>query len=268
MNTSEPTGYENEPDEIFSPLPADLSPTVFHIETEQIREDCRYYHQLLEKHQSRSILELGCGTGRILEYLFDKGRNIFGIDYSREMLTFSKKSRYAPTAEMDMRRLGFSCCFDTVLIPHNTLNLISSLEDISDCLAEVKRVLVAGGILILHLFVPDRELKKHPGRRHFQFSLFDILPGKKLIKETIRVYTPEKEQLLLEERYKFRSFNAPEENRNYSHSLQLAAFPFKKWNTILEDNGFQLVTAHGDFSGSPFIDGKTSSLIITVRSEG
>ena len=251
MDTSEPTGYENEPAEVFSPLPGDLYPTVFHIETDQLREDLLFYQNTLIKHQSRTILELGCGTGRVIEYLYDRGFNIAGIDYSRNMLGFSKTSRYAPTAEMDMRRLGFSCCFDTVLVPHNTLNLIGDIEDINTCLAEIRRVLLSDGILALQLFIPDNELREHPGKRYFQFSLFDILPKKKLLKETVRIYSPEKEQLLLEERYKFRSFNAPQENRNYRHILKLAAFSFRKWKDILVDQGFRILTAHCDFTGTP-----------------
>lgn len=265
MDTNEPTGYENEPDEVFSPLPADLYPTVFHIETEQTREDCRYYHQILKEQQSRSILELGCGTGRIQEYLYEKGWNITGIDYSREMLRFSRKTRYSPTAEMDMRRLGFSCCFDTVLIPHNTLNLIGSINDITSCLMEVRHILNPGGILALHLFVPDKELLKYPGKRHFQFSLFDILPKKKLIKETIRVYSPEKEELMLEERYKFRSINAPEENRDFSHCLKLAAYSFAAWKQLLKNTGFRIITAHGDFSNTPFLEERSSMLVIKAQ---
>ena len=265
MDASEPTGYENEPEEQFSPLPADLYPTVFHIETDLIREDSRYYNRLLNDYQCRSILELGCGTGRVLEYLYERGLNITGIDCSREMLCFSKKSRFCPTAEMDMRKLGFSCCFDAVLIPHNTLNLIGKIDDINACLAEIRRVLLPHGLLVLHLFVPNIELTEHPEKRHFQFSLFDILPKKKLIKETVRVYEPENEELTLEERYKFRSFNAPKENRNFRQILKLAALPFKKWKNILENSGFQIVAAHSDFSGTPFIDGKTASLIVTLR---
>ncbi len=54
--------------------------------------DARYFPILQHLHKSASILELGCGHGRILSYLQNKGfTNAKGIDISEEQITIARK---------------------------------------------------------------------------------------------------------------------------------------------------------------------------------
>ena len=69
MSSNEPTGYENEPEEIFIPLPAQLYPALYHLEMSEFQDDRNFYVKKLAEHGCRHVLELGCGTGRISEHL-------------------------------------------------------------------------------------------------------------------------------------------------------------------------------------------------------
>lgn len=262
---NEPTGYENEPDEKFLPLPAELYSSLFHHQTVDSPEEKSYYQDILTYHYCQDILELGCGTGRICEHLMSAGFRHYGIDISREMLDFSRSFRQVPTVQMDMTRLGFKRVFDAVIIPCNSLNLLGNEKEIIQCLSEIRQVLRGPGLLILHLFVPDLLLMDSPGERIFQFSLFDLPEERRLIKETIRIYDPEQSHVILEERYKIRHSATSRGPENYTQSLTLAAFSSYKWFSIIRNSGFSVLSSHSHFNHTPFLENRDSTLLVVAQ---
>jgi len=266
MNPQEATGYENEPDECFTPLPSDLYCYFFDLEMGNKRDDCIYYQRLLEQHHCQTILELGCGTGRIVEFLNSKGYKAFGIDNSHEMLTYNRDQRMSSVAEMDMCHLGFNNAFDAVIIPHNTLNLLNDETLISQCLKETKRVLTENGLLIIQLFSLTKSLTDQAHRRLFQFALFDIPDNGKLVKESIKTYYPETDRLLMEERYKVRLFDTPSLNRNYNQFLPLTVYSPARWLDIIEQSGFNIYSVHSGHNSEVFNYGRDSTLLISAHS--
>ena len=50
---------------------------------------------LIELNNYKSILEAGCGTGRWIGSLEKKGREIFGLDYSFDMMKIPKSEKSA-----------------------------------------------------------------------------------------------------------------------------------------------------------------------------
>lgn len=267
MGPNEPTGYENEPDEIFLPLPAQLYCSLYHLEMSEVKDDCLYFHQLLTENRCRRVLELGCGTGRLSEYLQSQGHLVTGIDISYSMLQFPQNTGSVPTVQMDMCCLGFSPSFDAVVIPYNTLNLLPDKKSIQQCLAEIKLVLTGPRLLLLQLFTPNSVLIRQAHKRLFQFRLFDRPEGGKLIKETIRTYIPEQNMLLLEERYKIRTFAVNETNRNYSQTLRLTAFSLDQWLDLISCAGYKVVSLHGSYKRTPYDQEKDSTLLVLAKSD-
>ena len=68
-----------------------------------------------------SVLELGCGTGRLTRHLLDKGYVVTAVDNSRDML------RHVPEAAnrvcCDIERLDLDRTFDVVLLASNLVNV-------------------------------------------------------------------------------------------------------------------------------------------------
>lgn len=266
MGVSEPTGYENEPEERFLPLPSALYPTLFDHEMAGQTNDCMFYDRLLKENDCKKVLELGCGTGRMLRYLMGKGYRTTGIDLSRSMLCHNKTG--ALVAQMRMEQLGFAPVFDAVIIPQNTLNLLRSEKRISQCLKEIRAIVTGPKLLITHLFIPDARLLKSPGKKHFQFSIFDLDHPKKLIKESLRHYDPAHQQLVLEERYKFRDMDNSNKNRNYTNTLTLAAFSKHKWVDIFYKNNFTILQQNSTFNENPEPDAQSTTLLFCAKSMG
>ncbi|HYN18372.1 MAG TPA: class I SAM-dependent methyltransferase [Actinomycetes bacterium] len=101
--------------------------------------------------QGGRLLEVGVGTGRIALPLHRRGRRVVGVDLSLPMLErYRAKAAAAglpppPVLRADATRLPFrDACVDAVLEVH-VLHLVPSWEL---ALAEARRVLTAGGVLL------------------------------------------------------------------------------------------------------------------------
>ena len=110
-----------------------------------------------------TVLELGCGTGRVTIPVARTGASVVGVDRSVEMLRFAR--RRASRARLkghvsllrgDIRSLPFRdpAPFSLVMAPYGILQSLVSDSDLSATLASVERVLTPGGMFGLDL-VPD-----------------------------------------------------------------------------------------------------------------
>jgi SAM-dependent methyltransferase len=125
------------------------------------RRDLAYWRRLVQTSPGR-VLELGCGTGRLLIPLSRSGVTMTGIDRSEPMLRRAivrarrlARRRRPGLVRGDIRRLPFpSRSFGFVLAPYGMLQSLVREADLLETLRDVGRVLRRGGRLGIDL-VPD-----------------------------------------------------------------------------------------------------------------
>src|SRR5262249_32297712 len=139
------------------------------------RVDVNFYRALASEVGTAPILELGCGSGRLLVPLVRDGRRVVGVDRSASMLA-AAASRLARTGRRaqrghllrgDLRDVPFGAPhFALVLCPFNTLQHLYTREDFERFLAGARRTLAPGGRLAFDVMNPDLEwLARRPDKR-------------------------------------------------------------------------------------------------------
>ena len=107
-----------------------------------------------------SVLELGCGTGRLTRHLLDRGCVVTAVDNSEEML------RHVPAAASrvcsDIERLDLGRTFDVVLLASNLINVADDSAR-SAQLAACRRHLAPRGTLLFQRFDPAWLRTVQPG---------------------------------------------------------------------------------------------------------
>ena len=110
------------------------------------------------------VLEVGCGTGRVLIPTARAGIPIFGLDNSAAMLKRCRAKLEEEPAEVrarvelregDMRDVTLGQRFALVTIPFRPFQHLLTVDDQLACLTSIHRHLEPGGRLILDLFNPS-----------------------------------------------------------------------------------------------------------------
>jgi SAM-dependent methyltransferase len=123
------------------------------------------------------VLELGCGTGRVLIPTARAGVESVGLDASAPMLAVCRdRLRHEPQAvqsrvqlvQADMRSFDLHRAFTLVTIPFRPFQHLITVEDQLACLRTISRHLLDGGILILDVFNPSLDaLADRPAEEEF-----------------------------------------------------------------------------------------------------
>ena len=135
-----------------------------------------------------SVLELGCGTGRIAIPIAQSGVNVAALDSSPAMLDCAKrKAKAAGVSNLtllraDMRDFALPNKFDLIIIPFRGLLSLLSVEDEMRALLNIKRHLTPGGRLIFDIFVPDLNMMAQEGDIPYHFKdVTDPASGRRLV---------------------------------------------------------------------------------------
>ena len=123
-------------------------------------DDVGFYRALCRR-QGGAVLELGCGTGRVLLPLLAAGLDAVGVDRSLPMLQRLRRDAAARglaaprVAQMDLRALALRGHFATVLAPYSLVTYLTEPRDLAHFLATARALLAPdGGVLVLDAFIP------------------------------------------------------------------------------------------------------------------
>lgn len=155
--------------------------------------DLDFYRTFAEQ-ANGPILELGCGTGRVLAALEETGLPLTGIDSSPSMLAIARERLASSTtlAQCDMRSLDAAELPDRPYwMAFSAINTFLHLEDAEaqlDALRALRAVIVEGGLLLLDLMVPEPGyLASLDGRVVHEFSA-RLADGRRLDKLAARTH--------------------------------------------------------------------------------
>ena len=146
------TGYDNVADFglLYDSVPA-----------YQERTDVGFYVE--EARGERGVLEIGCGTGRVLLPIARSGATITGLDSSTSMLTRCgdrveeepvEVRRRISLKQGDVRDFAFPDKFSLVIAPFRIIQHLITTDDQLRCLSAVRRHLQPGGRFIFDVFNP------------------------------------------------------------------------------------------------------------------
>jgi SAM-dependent methyltransferase len=130
------------------------------------RQDVAFYVEAA-KASGGPVLEIGCGTGRVLIPTARAGVPIVGLDLSPRMLDICRGRleqepeevrSWAELVQADMRAFDLGRTFRLVTTPFRPFQHLTTVEDQLACLRCIHRHLPGGGRLILDLFNPSLEM--------------------------------------------------------------------------------------------------------------
>ena len=122
-------------------------PDLYDLEYQDYTEDIEYYVGLARPH--RSVLELGCGTGRLTLAIARSGTKVEGVDASETMLRQLHRNLQGEqpqirwlvqTHQGDFRTIDSPNRFSLILWPFNALHHCATPEEIVSTLQHARRL--------------------------------------------------------------------------------------------------------------------------------
>lgn len=120
------------------------------LDKRSFNKNVQFITKTLNKHNCKTILETGCGTGLYTLPLKKNGFAIEGLDISKQMLSeLKKQNKNIPLYKKSMVDFSLAKKFDAIICLTSTLVLLPNLKLIQKAIANFAKHLKPGGILIL-----------------------------------------------------------------------------------------------------------------------
>jgi SAM-dependent methyltransferase len=188
---------------------------------------------VLEENHARTVLEVACGTGRLMAILESEGYRVTGVDLSPEMLALARPRVKGRLVQMDMRTLDFSGEFDAVLCLGRSFTYMSTDRDAQLALGGFHRALRPGGVLIFDNFDADRI--DHERYGDWRESAY-IVEGAKIIRRSKnRKWDPGSYTWIAEWEYIIVKGDSSQRVIDFG---PLRAFTYKQLSELLRESGF------------------------------
>jgi SAM-dependent methyltransferase len=96
----------------------------------------------------RSVLDAGCGMGRVAIELAGRGIEVIGVDLDADLLAFARRSAPSiPWVHADLATLRLDRTFDVVAMPGNVM-VFCKPEDRGRIICKMSAHLAPGGVLV------------------------------------------------------------------------------------------------------------------------
>lgn len=245
-----------------------------HVVPYRDRPDVAFFVDAAKESGGR-VLEIGCGTGRVLIPTARAGVEVIGLDLSDHMLGVCRRRLDQESPDIrsrvqlvhaDMRTFDLGQRFALVTMPFRPFQHLLTVDDQLSCLARVRRHLGDHGMLILDLFNPSLDLLGNPrvGEEHGDEPEFRTPDGRRVVRRQRTVECDRFEQVNRFELIYYVTY-ADGHTERLVHEFPLRyIFKFEAEH-LLTRGGFQVEHVYADYDKSPYGSTYPGELIFVAR---
>ena len=229
-----------------------------------------YLHRLLREYgiDSGMVLDLGCGTGTMTEYLAERGYDMIGVDYSEDMLEIALEKKLKSGHDIlylcqDMREFELYGTVRAIVSICDSVNYITEPSELQQVFYWVNNYLDPDGIFIFD-FNTEYKYREILGDCTIAESREDcsfIWDNYYYDKEKINEY-----ELSLFVRDEELSENGREMYQRYQETHYQRGYTLEEMKALLEAAGMQVRAAYDAFTKNQPLE--ESERIYVIASKG
>jgi len=241
------------------------------------RDDVRFYCTLADE-RGGPILDLGCGTGRLMLPLLRAGHVVVGVDQAPAMVAraAARIARVAPRSRRralllrgDLRALPVARRFQFAIAAFHTIQHLASDRELGAFFAGVARTLRPGGWLAFDTFAPNAQFLRRAnranaasGRRWARVRFTHPTTGRRTeYSESFRL-----DGRLLTSTFHYRGVGSRQRRAGRELRVDLVhrLLDPDDVRRLLARGGLELIACWGGFDGRP-LDGETEQHVYLAR---
>jgi SAM-dependent methyltransferase len=237
--------------------------------------DVPFYRSLIPFPEAR-ILELGCGTGRVLVPLAGACGYIHGLDLSEAMIDICRSkleaagipATRAHVEVKDITNFALNQTFDLIIAPYRVMQNLEADAAVNGLFRCIRQHLAPEGTCILNVFRPkhDREVMRREWCSHEEKSDWEtaVEGGRVTCYERRPRMDPDKMVLYPELIYRRYSGNALVDESVLKIAMR-CYYP-KEFEQMIVNQGFRVLQRWGGYQGEPY--GQGPELVVQFTQGG
>ncbi|MEQ1875273.1 MAG: class I SAM-dependent methyltransferase [Bdellovibrionia bacterium] len=210
------------------------------------------------------VLEMGCGTGRVLAPLSKKCSEIIGVDSSKEMVERCREKiavgglKNASAQIGDITKLALSKKFDLVVAPYRVLQALESKTEIDGLFETIRSHLRPTGSCVLNVFNPNRPREEliatwqKPGEIPAWEKTLD--DGSVVI-HTEKYHRMDKVNLVLYPELIYRTYYGGVLKHEFVQKIKMKCYYPDEFRSLVTSHGFEIVGEWGGYDGQKYGEG-------------
>ena len=68
------------------------NPNLYNVEFKEYKDDIYFWPQILKDYNPKTLIEIGCGTGRVAKLVAPLVKKYTGLDFSKEFIKYFKEN--------------------------------------------------------------------------------------------------------------------------------------------------------------------------------
>jgi SAM-dependent methyltransferase len=235
--------------------------------------DLPFYLDLAE--QSRGpVLEIACGTGRVLLPVARKGIEICGVDNSLPMLHVLNQNlarepeevrRRITVQEGDMRTFRMNRKFPLVIIPFRPMQHMFTVEDQAAALKTAAAHLTDTGLLAFDVFYPKFDMIwTKVGEEVPEMEWSPDSNSSKIVRRFFRKDSIDKIHQIFSFTFIFRTYEADKLVLEETEAFRLCYYTYPHLRALFRLAGLEPVAEYGSFAKTP-LDNSAEQMIFLLR---
>lgn len=226
--------------------------------TDAARDDVDYYVDRATAVEG-SVLELGCGTGRIYHELLEAGVDADGIDISVDSLAVLRKKAKEKGLEpsvwqADMTEFSVDREYALVTCPFNAIQQLILAEQQQSLFESVYDALAPGGTFVFDTFVPNFEYiaemwgEWQQRTIEFQGEPVEFHTCTRMVDEVTQEYVSEKKAI------------TKDGEQLFSTEEQSTLLPYREIELLVRLSSFESWNVTGDYTDEPLANGHSTQV--------
>jgi ubiquinone/menaquinone biosynthesis C-methylase UbiE len=222
------------------------------------------------------VLELGCGTGRVLVPLTNDCGYIHGVDISEAMVSIcreklAKASISGAKAQVqvgDIAELHLDKRFELITAPYRVFQNLETDGEVDGFFETVRRHLSREGTCILNVFKPNRDQAslRRDWVNESEYAAWETYVDGDRVTCHARNVRMDSDRMILHPELIYRRYRGDDLMEEAVLKIAMRCYYAAEFEDVIVRHGFQIVGKWGGYSGERYGDGP--ELVIQFREGG
>ena len=218
------------------------------------------------------ILDVGCGTGRVMLHLAQEGHYCVGVDTSPQMLARARQKvdiladieSRVKLVEGDILTYKSDRPFQMILLPYHTFMHFQYQEEQLQVLSQLSDNLAEGGVMIFDLANAGEAFSTQDDHAiALERTFVEPQTGHVVMQQSVSTLDRVTQQLHIT--WIYDEVHKDGTVRRTVAPLLLRYVFFSEMKLLLAASGLQLVEVYGDYDQSPFEDGSPRMIMVAQK---